>query len=345
MSENYKILDISWGTVFKIFFGVLLFGFIYLSKEIALWLFFALAVSVLMEPAIQFLRKFWIPKMAAVLLVYLSIFGILGLMIYISAPIFVSEMKVFLQFLPEYFEDISPLLTQLGIDTAQSLDGLAENIYLNLQESSKGILEAITVFFGGLMAALFILTVAFFLSLEDNAVEKFLLLIFPKKFEEQIKYIFEKSQKKVAGWFGARILACIFVGLASYVVFLVFGVKYAFLLALISGFLNFIPYIGPWVTGILVALVMLVSSGSWLAILYVVIALFLVQQAENIILTPLLMKKMGDIPPVLVLVSLLLGAELFGFLGVIFAIPIFGIIYEFIKEYLEKKRLEEIETN
>ena len=150
--------------------------------------------------------------------------------------------------------------------------------------------------------------------------------------------IFERVQKRVAGWFGARVLACIFVGVASYIVFFLFGVKYAFILALISGFLNFIPYVGPWVTSILLIILIAISTGSWLTVLYVLIAITVIQEIENKLLTPLLMKKMSDIPPVLVIVSLLLGAELFGFLGMIFAVPVFGIIYEFIKEFLEKRR-------
>ena len=69
------------------------------------------------------------------------------------------------------------------------------------------------------------MTVSFFLSLEENSVERILLLICPAKFEDQIKNIFERVQKKVAGWFGARLLACLFVGIASYIVFYIFGIK------------------------------------------------------------------------------------------------------------------------
>jgi len=185
-----------------------------------------------------------------------------------------------------------------------------------------------------------ILTMAFFLSLEERGVENALLLLAPARYEDQIRMIFERVQKRVAGWFGARVLACLFVGIGSYIIFFLFGIKYAFILALLSGFLNFVPYIGPWITSVLLIILVAISTGSWLTVLYVLIAVILVQEIENKLLTPLLMKKMTDIPPVLVLVSLLLGARLFGFLGMIFAVPVFGIIYEFVKEFLQKKREE-----
>jgi len=344
MSQEHT-LDISWGTVTKVFISIFVFYIIYLSREVALWFLFALAISVLLDPAINSLIKVRIPRIISILIVYLSIFGILGLLIYLSAPAFISEIRQFVKYLPGYFEQINPVLKQFGIDTAQNFDEFTNVVVSNLQQSSQSIIKALMVFFGGIASAASILTMAFFLSLEDKGVEKSLLLLSPSRYENQIKNIFERVQKKVSGWFLARLLACIFVGVASYIVFFIFGVKYAFILALISGFLNFIPYIGPWITSVLLIVLIAVSSGSWLTALYVLISITIVQEIENKLLTPLLMKKMADFPPVLVLISLLLGAKLFGFLGMIFAVPVFGIIYEFIKEFLEKKKEGIIEDN
>ena len=338
--EKEQVLDISWGTIAKIFIAIFVFYFIYLTKEIALWFFFALAISVLLDPAVNFLKKFWIPKIVAVLIVYLSIFGILGILIYLTAPIFISELKQLSQHLPEYFAQISPVLQQMGIDAAQTFDSFTQFLVAGLAQSSRGILSAIATFFGGLYSTAFILTTALFLSLEESALEKFLLLVSPKKYEENIATIFQTAQNKISGWFGARIISCVFVGVSSFIIFYIFGVQYAFILALISGVLNFVPYIGPWITTILLVVFIAVSSGSWLTVLYVVIAVLIIQEIDSKLLTPLLMKKMVDVPPVLVLISLLVGAKVFGFLGTIFAVPVFGIIYEFLREFLVKRKEE-----
>lgn len=338
--EKEQVLDISWNTIFKIFIIIAIFYFIYLTKEIALWFFFALAISVLLTPAINFLKKLWVPKFIAVLIVYLSIFGILGLIIYLTAPIFLSELKQLSHQLPDYFVQINPFLQQMGIDTTRTFDDLTQLLVGGLAQSSKGVISAITTFLGGLYSTIFILTAAFFLSLENNAFERILTLISPKRYEETIVTLFERAQNKVSGWFGARILACIFVGVASFIVFYIFGIQYAFILALVAGILNFVPYIGPLITTALLVVFVAVSAGSWLTVLYVVAAFFIVQEIENALLTPLLMKKLVNVPPVLVLISLLVGAKLFGFLGTIFAVPVFGIIYEFSKEFLERKKLE-----
>jgi predicted PurR-regulated permease PerM len=338
MSQE-QVLDISWEAIIKVFIAIFIFYIIYLAREIALWFLFGLAIAVLLEPAINFFRKLRIPKIIAVLIVYLSIFGILGLLIYLTAPIFIIELKQFSKYLPEYFEKASPVLQKLGIDVAQSFEDFSSSLVGGLQQSSKGVFNALMAFFGGVSASAFILTIAFFLSLEDKGPERFLSLITPKRYEEQIISFFERAQSKVAGWFGARILSCLFVGASSFIIFYIFDVKYAFILALISGVLNFIPYIGPWITSALLIVFISVSS-SWLTVLYVLLAILGVQEIENKLLTPILMKKLIDLPPVLVLISLLVGAQIFGFLGTIFAVPVFGIIYEFVKELLEKRREE-----
>jgi len=69
-----------------------------------------------------------------------------------------------------------------------------------------------------------------------------------------------------------------------------------------------------------------------------VVVFILIQQIENNVLSPILMKKFVGLPPVLVLLSLVVGAKLWGALGAVLAVPLFGIIFEFLKEFLEKRR-------
>lgn len=338
MSE--QTLDISWRTIAKIFLAGLFFYIIFLARDIAVWFFFALIISLLVEPAITFLRRLRFPKVLAVVSVYLSIFGILGLMIYLIAPIFIFEINQLSQNIPDYFEKFNPILKNLGVDVAQNFEDFTATLISGLQESSISIIKAISVFFGGIASTLIIFFFAFYISLEERGPEKVLSLLIPKKYEEYTVSLFEKAQFKVSGWFGARILACILVGIASFVVFFLFGVKYAFILSLISGVLTFVPFIGPLVTAILVILFVGVSN-SWLLAIYVVIALTIIQEIENKVITPLLMKKFIDLPPILVLMAILIGGTIFGFLGVIFVVPVFGIIYESLREFLIKRKEED----
>ena len=335
--ENRQTLDISWQTILKVFMTGFVLYLLFLARDILVWFFFALIISILLEPAVAFLVRLKVPKVIAVIAVYSAIFGAVGLMVYITAPVFVFELKQFSNNIPTYFQKANPVLNSLGLEVTRNFEEFTKNLITQLEESSGSIIRAITVFFGGVVSTSIIFVFAFYISLANKSTERFLTLLSPKKYEQTIQNIFERSQIKVAGWFGARVLACLFVGIMSFIVFILFGVKYSFILALISGALTFIPFIGPLVTAILVLLFVGVSD-SWFVAVYIVIALTIIQSIENNFVTPILMKKFLDLPPVLVLIAILIGGKIFGILGVIFVVPVFGIIYEFTKEFLEKRK-------
>jgi len=340
MENNNHTLDISWETILRVGLAGFAFYLLYLVRDVVIWFFFALIISVLLEPVINFLRWFRVPKILAVVFTYLSVFGILGLIIYLTAPLFITEIGQFSQLIPQYFEKISPVFKELKIEALQNLESFTQTIMGSLEQISISILNALTTFFGGVVSAFFILSLAFFLSLEEKGVERVVGLLSPKKYEDYVLALFERCQVKVSGWFGARVLACLFVAIASFVVFCLFKVKYTFILAFLAGVLNFIPFLGPAVTGLLLVLFIVVSA-SWLKALIVLAAFIVIQQIEGNVISPVLTKKFVGLPPVLVLLSLVVGSIIFGFLGAIFAVPVFGILYEFIKEFLEKRKEEE----
>lgn len=336
--SNEKLLDISWGTILKLFFAVLILYVLYQIKDILIWFVFALIISILFNSPIEFLRKLKIPRILAVCFAYVAFFGILILIVYSTIPLFVSEIKQFSQVLPQYFEKISPPLRDLGVKAFEDIDTFLNTLGGALEKIVANIFNIFFVIFGGIFATIFILTTAIFLSLEEKGVEKGLTLFFPKKYENYLLSIWEKCQRKVSGWFLTRIIACLFVGIVSFIAFLLFNTPYSFTLGLLAGALNFIPIVGPIITGILLFIIIAVENIS--KAIFVLITFILIQQVENNILTPFLSKKFVGLSPVLVLASLVIGGTLFGFLGAILAIPLAGILFEFFKEFLEKKKEE-----
>ncbi|MDP2909721.1 MAG: AI-2E family transporter [bacterium] len=336
---NEKILDISWRTIFKLAVAVSVVYLFYSVRQILIWFVFAITIYLLFDPAIAFLQRKRVPRALAVLGIYISFFGLLGILIYMMVPIFITEIQRFLDYFPEYFEQISPWLKGLGFETFQNLETFLKTFEEVLQGVSKNVFSAVSALFGGIFATVFVLVLAIFLSLEEKAVEKALILLFPKNYESKVLEVWGKCQNKVSGWFAGRLIGCIFVGVASYIAFLIFNVRYPFTLALFSGVFNFVPYVGPIGTGIILFLI--VFPASAIKGILVVATLIVIQEIENNILSPILMKKFVGLPPVLVLLSLVIGAQLWGFLGAILAIPLFGILFEFLKGFLQKRKEKE----
>jgi len=333
-----KVLDISWGTIFKIALASLLFYIIFLVRDILVWFIFALIISVLFSPAIDFLGKFRIPRAGAVILIYIVFFGILGLAVYWTIPMFTTEIQQFSQLFPQYFERLAPPLEELGIEAFESMESFTVALGATLEKASSDILSALAIFFGGIGSTIFILAIALFLSLEEKGVERVIGLLSPKKYEGFILSLWERSQNKVAGWFGSRILTCIFVAVAVFITLYLFNVEYSFTLALLAGVLDFIPILGPLIVGVLTFI--LVALDSWLKAIFVIVAFVLIQQIEGNILSPILARKFVGLPPVLVLISLSIGAKLLGIMGAILAIPMACIIFEFLRDFLKKKKEE-----
>lgn len=342
MEQENKVLDISWGTILKISLAFLCFYLLYLVRDILIAFIFALVISILFNPAIDFFRKFKIPRVIATIFVYVAVFGILGLTIYWTAPVFVNEIQQFSQLFPQYFEKISPSLRGLGIEAFENMESFTMAMGQMLQKASSDILSALAIFFGGIGSTIFILAIAIFLSLEEKGVEKIIALLAPKNYENRVLAIWENSQRKVAGWFGTRLLTCLFVGVAVFITLYLFKVDYALSLALLAGILDFIPILGPVFAGVIAFV--FVALDSWLKAIFVLIAFLLIQQIEGNILSPVLAKKFVGLPPVLVLLSLAFGGALFGILGAILAVPLAGIIFEFVRDFLKRKKEEKAAT-
>jgi len=331
-----RLLDISWGTIFKIAIAFLCFYLIYLVKDILVWFIFALIISILFNPAIIFLQRLKVPRVLSVIFVYVAIFGILGLLIYWISPVFISEIQKFSQLFPQYFEKIAPSLRGLGITTFENMESFTKTLGLLFQRASSDILNALAIIFGGIGSTFFILAIALFLSFEERWVEKVIALLSPKKYESYILFLWERSQTKVSGWFGSRILTSLFVGIVVFITLYLFKVNYAVSLAMLAGILDFIPLLGPTIAGAIIFV--FVALDSWLKAIFVLIVFILVQQIESNILGPILTKKFVGLPPALVLLSLAIGGNLLGILGAILAIPLAGILFEFVRDFLKKRK-------
>lgn len=339
--ENEQRLDISWETIFKISIAVVSLYLIYLIRSVLVWFIFAVIISVMLDPIFDFLKKKKIPRVISVIIVYLLIFGTLSFLIYLAVPLFVSEMKRFAQGLPDYFEKIAPPLKMLGFNAFQDVENFVAFLSNNLQSIATNVLKAASAIFGGVLSTFFVISLAIFLSLEDKPIEKTLMIIFPKKYEAYVLDLWKRCRDRVSGWFLSRVLGAIFVGFLSYISLLIFKAKYPLILAFFAGIIDIIPVIGPIFAGVLIFLV--VSLNSLASGLFALVAFILIQMIENNIILPFLTKRFVDLSPVLVLLGLTVGGILWGVWGAILAIPLFGILSEFMRDFL-KKRKEEAET-
>lgn len=335
-----KSFDISWITIFRIAVVCGILYFLFLIQNILGWFLFALIISVLFNPAINFLQKKRVPRVMASILMYFGVFLLLGLLVYKIAPPLVSELRFFVLTFPDYFEKALPVLRILNISTIDSFQNfleILENIFL---ASSANIFSALGVFFGGILKVFAIFSIAFFISLEGGGVEKIIVFIAPKQYQEKFLSIWTKVQKNISLWFATRIIGAFYVGTATVIACYVLDVRYFALFGLLAGISDIIVAIGPLFAGFLItAFIAITSLPKALIFLLVFI---LIQQIEGQIILPLLSKKFLRMSPVLVLASILIGSKIWGLLGAVLAIPLAGMLFEFFKGVFENKEKSDV---
>ena len=340
--QEERVLDISWGTFLKIAIVFLGFYILYSIKDILLWTLFGLIISILFNPAINFLERRRIPRVIAAIFVYVAVFAILSLIFYWTIPIFIIEAQQFIQLFPQYFEKLAPPLRGLNIEAFENFETFTQTLQDWLVRASSSIFGAIVSIFGGIFSTTTIFAIAVFFSIEEKEVDKAMKLLAPKKNETYFLRLWERCQIKTAAWFGARALSSLFVGLITYITLRIFSIEYAAVLALFAGVMDIIPVLGPIFSGLII--IILTSLSSPAKAFLILIALILIQQIEGNVITPILTKKMVGLPAILVLIALLIGGKLWGILGAVLTIPLVGVIYEFLRDYLQKRREEQPTT-
>src|SRR6056297_130519 len=338
--NNVQTLDLSWKTITKIVITFAVAYLLFAIQEIVIMTIFALVLAILLRSGIDSVSRKWIPRWVASTIVYVFIFGSVGMLIYFSAPIIAEEVHSILPNLSHYLEEAAPILEKLDLASWKNLQSVDEALSSFVKTTSQGILNSLSTIFGSIASMIFVLTLGIFISLEKRGVDDLISLLAPERYTDRVHKAWRRSRREISHWFNSRIICSLFIGAAYFVVYQLFGVRAALILALLAFFLNFIPYIGALTANLLGAFVVGIES-SWVAALLVLVILILIQQIEAYIVFPMLTKKFTGLPPYLVLLSVAIGGSLFGVIGAILAIPITAIIYRFIVDLKSGEYLEE----
>ena len=336
--DQQPTFTISWGAIFKILAAVVCLYILYLIKDLIVWFIFALVIGILFNFIIDFLEKKRIPRIAATVILYFGVFAAISFFIYKTAPLFLSEIQEFTQNLPQYLQRISPFFERLGVGAFRTTDDLTRTLQERLGIAGQNIFNALFAIFGGVFSTLLVIFLAFFISLEKNFGERILGVLAPRRYKNYFLALWGRAKQKVSGWFIARVIGALFVGGLTYLILRILNVEYAFLLSLMAGILDFVPIVGPLIAGVAIAFIVALTSLFQAG--FVLIAFFIIQLLENNLLFPLLFKKLTGLPPVLVLVAFAIGATLWGVIGAILAIPLAGVFFEVLKDYLAKRKKE-----
>lgn len=306
---------------------------LFFIRDIALVILTSIVIASAVEPAAHWAKRRGIPRIPTVLSVYV-ILGLVfaGLFYFLFIPL-VSELSGFVLLLPEY---LSALGGNSPFGPSFSVDDILVQMNNLLGSLSQGVLSSASLFFGGITSFILIVILSFYLAVQDDGVGKFLRIVTPWRHERYVIDLWGRSRQKIGLWMQGQLLLVVIIAVLTYLGLLLLGVPHALILAVTAGLFEIIPLFGPIIAAIPAVLIAFGDGGMTMALL--VAGLFLIiQQFENQLIYPLVVKKVIGVPPMISIIALLVGAKIAGFLGILIAVPLAAILMELFSD-LEKQK-------
>ena len=340
------VVSISTGSILK----VILFGFLVLAitklYELILVLLTAIVLATFVEGGVQRLSKYKIGRTLSVVFIFGALMVFFVGLFYLFVPLLVSELSNVITIVSQYIPKGTNLLSSNNISDANavissfsdkgSLGEVAKSLQLVSTKISGGFIDTLSGVFGGLLNFALIFVISFYLSIQEKGIEKFLRIVTPLKNEAYIIDLWGRSQKKIGLWIRGQLVLGLIVAVLTYLGLAIFGVPNALLLALLAGVFELIPF------GIFLAVIPAVSfafiEGGISLALMVGGFYLIIQQFESYLIQPLVVKKVIGISPLVVILSVLMGAILAGFWGLILAAPAAVPLLEYMND-VEKDKI------
>jgi predicted PurR-regulated permease PerM len=344
MEKNITI-NITSGTFLRAILFLLFVIFLYFIRDVVLVVLLSIVIASGVEPAVSWFQKRKIPRTAAVIFLYLSVFFLLGTVFYLLTPVILSEFSSFSSEIELFLEKPSQLniLNNLLSGLPASLSGLFQILSSRAADYisgfTSGFFHATAKIFGGVLSFILIIVLSFYLSFQKKGIENFLRIVTPLPYEEYIIDLWLRSRRKIGLWIQGEFLLGAMVGMLTFLGLTILGVKYALTFALLAGVFELIPIFGPILSAIPPTLIALASNP--LLALKIIILYIIVQQFENHLIYPLVVRKVVGIPPVLTILALIIGAKLAGFMGIVLAVPIVTVLVEILNDIDAKKHFNE----
>lgn len=317
---------------------VLVFPFI---KSLLVPLGLCLVLALLLNPLIDRLENIGLSRGAAIGLVFMVLGGVLFLSIRLLTPGINQEIQEVTKALEN--NDTESIIEKLQITLTQQIP-LLKNPVITRQVSEK-LHQIFTVLFGRILKIILkmlssftlIITVpfiTFFLLKDGRMIKRALIQMVPNRYFEMSLILLHKTGLQLGRYIRGQLLVSSIIATLAAIALYSLDIPYFFIIAVIAGLANMIPYFGPIVGSIPGVLVAIIEKGTMEAVIGVIIAFATVQLLDNILVSPIIVSRSVQVHPLVVILVILIGSNVAGILGMLVAVPIFAVLQVIVKEVI-----------
>ncbi|CQR46622.1 AI-2 transport protein TqsA [Paraliobacillus sp. PM-2] len=306
----------------------------------------------LLNPIVDLLEKLKIKRIWGVIILILVISGALTGIILLTAPAIEAQIKDLVQTFPNYLKQLRDNMTNWVQNSflgpyydegynwiMERLGELPQLIGTYISNGFQGIQSIASTITSTIVSIVTFPFILFFLLKDGKRFQHYTIKLFPPKFRDDTKQILTNIDTQVGSYIQGQIIVASVIGVLLFIGYLIIGLDYAFILAIVAAVTSVIPYLGPAIAIIPAAIIAIVSSPFML--LKLAIVWVAVQFLEGNFVSPNIMGKTMKIHPLTIILVLLIAGNLFGVIGVILGIPGYAIVkvigsyifYKFKKRY------------
>lgn len=317
-------IDISHKTVIFIAIFILALWAIYLIRDLLVILFISLIFMSALNPLVSFFVKAKLPKVLSIGLTYLII-------IVVGTAAFTAVLQPLIEESRRLILTL-PHLSEQFLNIANINESVFQSELTNL---SKNAFTITLTIFDNFLTIVFLLVITFYMLLERDNLKARLASLFIGR-EDRVKRLIVRIEEKLGSWLRGQLVLTIIIGLLSYIGLTILNIPYALPLAVLAGVLEVIPVLGPIISAIPAILIAVTISpflGLGVAAMYVVI-----QQSENHLIVPQVMKRAVGLNPLVVILAIAIGSRLLGFAGALLAVPLAVVLQIIVAEIMEARK-------
>jgi predicted PurR-regulated permease PerM len=341
-----------WATLVLVFI-VLCFWLLFSFSQVVFTLFIAIIVGTVIRPVVTWLYTHGISRMAGTIFVYLMLLVMLTSFILLLFPLIAEQSGKIGALIPGYYQSLRDWMMS---STNQWIGQLSKSLPANLtvpglaQETGQQVLDTAGQVLGYIKSvahiiftATAVILLAFYWTLSGSRTIQSLLLLIPQGQRGKINELILAMETKVGFFIAGQGFLCLVIGVMALVAYMLIGLPNAFVLALVAGVLEAVPMIGPLLGAIPAAIIALSISPSKL--IWVIVATIIIQQLENSLLVPRVMRKAVGVNPFVSLLAIFAFSSLFGITGALMAIPLAAIIQILLDRFVFDPASAELEVS
>jgi predicted PurR-regulated permease PerM len=293
-------------------------------------------VSIAIAPSVDWLHRHGLQRSLSVILIYLLLLTLFIGAIFLLAPPILDQLTATVPKLDTYYQSLK---SSLGESSLLALRQIAAQMPAQLSlissvastpaatDSLDTVGQALGTM-GAVVGMLFtvtaVLLIGFYWTLEGESAIKVLLMLVPSSHHVEIREVLHEIEMRVGGYVRGQGIMVLAICAADFVIFLLLGLPAALAVALLAGLFEVVPVLGPTLGAIPAVLVAFSYDSS--KVIWVIVAGAIVQFFENNLLAPRVMHKTVGVNPIVTLLAIVAFSALFGFVGLLLAIPIAAIV-------------------